>query len=159
MGFCDYLKEIEMACNKCVENGVGACTVKLGEQKYYTGFGLCDTVSIIRHDHNLSIETDIEVRYKTDYPYGRFSGKAAEFAEETAGKDKKIRDFLGPKLPRGARFLTTHQHYNPDNFDPNYVAMHIHAHKSANDLDEAKIIASQMVEAIKKEEIESVLKG
>ena len=156
-GFCDYLKEIEMACNKCVENGIGACTVKLGDQKYYKGFGLVDTVNIIRHDHSLSIETDIEVSYKTDYPYGRFGGKAAEFAEETTEKEKKVRDFLSPKLPIGANILLPHQHYNPDHFDPNFVAMHIHVHKRVEDLDEAKLAVSQLIEAIRPEEIEPIL--
>ena len=154
--FCDYLKEIEMACNKCTENGIGACTVKLAEQKYYKGFGLCDTVSIIRHDHRISIETDIEVRYKTAYPYGRFAGKAAEFAEEQAEKEKGMRDYLAPKLPTGARILLSHLHYNPDNFDPDYVALHIHVHKAVEDLDEAKLAVSQLVEAIRPEEIEPV---
>lgn len=156
--FCDYLKEIEMACNICSEDGIGACTVKLGLQEYYKDFQLYDSISIIRHDHRISIETDIEVRYKTEYPYGRFAGKAMEFAEEYAVKEKSMRDFLSPKLPLGARLLTSHQHYNPDKLDPNYVAMHIHAHKPIEDLDEAKLALTQLAELIKPDEIEAAIK-
>jgi len=156
MSFCNYLKEIEMACHKCVENGIGACTVKLGEQKYYKGFGLSDSVSIIRHDHRISIETDIEVRYPTAYPYGRFGGKATEFAEESIDKEKEMKDYLTPKLPVGARILRSHLHYNPDHLDPDYVALHIHVHKSVADLDEAKLAVTQLVEAIRPDEIEPI---
>jgi len=156
--FCDYLQEIEMACDKCTENGIGACAVKLGTQKYYTGFDLSDTISIIRHDHTLSIETDIEVRYKTEYPYGNYGKKAPDFASEYVQKEKTMRDLLSLKLPTGARILRSHQHYNPDHFDPEYVSMHIHVFERVEDLDEAKIVAKKIIEAINPDEIEAALK-
>lgn len=155
--FCDYLKEIDTKCSTCREDGVAACQIKLGDQEYYKGFELCDTITILRSNHALSVETDIEVKYRTDYPYGRFAGKAAEFATESADKGKRLIDFLQPKLPPGVRLLRHHLHYNPDKLDPNIVALHIHAHKRVEDLDEAKHLASSLAEIIKPSQIETEL--
>jgi len=155
--FCDYLKEADAKCSTCLENGIGSCTIKLGEQDYYKGFQLYDTISIIRHDHDISVETDIEVKYKTKFPYGRFAGKGVQFAIEYADKEKTIRDSLEKQLPLGARFLTSHQHYNPDRFDPNIVAIHLHVHKRVEDLDEAKIIADKLANTILPSKLEALI--
>lgn len=157
-GFCDYLKEISMNCTSCWENGIGACHIKLGEQEYYPKyFQLYDIISIIRHDHAISVETDIEVKYKTKFPYGRFAGKGPEFATEYAEKEKAIRDLLEPKLPIGVRFLAPHQHYTPDKIDPEVVAIHIHVHKAVEDLDEAKHVISKLAEVIVPKELEALI--
>ena len=159
MGFCDYLKEIELKCTPCYENGVGACHVKLGLQEYWPeAFQLYDTIQIIRHDHRITIETDIEVKYHTKYPYGMFAGKGAEFAAEYAKKDKEIKDYLEDKVPDGVRLLSSHQHYNPDKHDPNIVAVHIHAHKQVEDLDDAKLVVEKLAKVIRPPDIEPILK-
>lgn len=159
MGFCDKLKEINMKCTSCYENGIGACHVSLGMQEYYPkDFALKDIIQIIRHDHRLSIETDIEVKYKTEYPYGMFAGKGPEFTAEYADKEKEMKDYLQPKLPPGVTILRSHQHYKPDLSDPNIVAMHLHVHKTVEDLDEAKTLVEQLAKIIKPPEIEKVLK-
>lgn len=158
MGFCDYLKEIETECHSCFENGIGACHIKIGSQKYFPKeFQLWDTVQIIRHDHNITVETDIEVTYKTEFPYGLFAGKGPQFAAEWSKKENAMREFIKPKVPPGTTILNSHQHYKPDKFDPNVVAMHIHAHKSVEDLDEAKLIAHKFVEAIRPREINKAI--
>jgi len=158
MSFCDYLEEISMKCTSCYENGIGACHVKLGLQEYYPEeFALYDQIQIIRHDHTLTIESDIEVKYKTTYPYGMQAGKGAEFAAEYDEKEKEMKSYLEAKLPSGVKFLPSHQHYHPDAHDPNIVAMHIHVHKSVEDLDEAKIVVGKLVETIKPKEIETAL--
>jgi len=160
MAFCDYLKEIKMDCDTCLENGIGACHIRPGTiQKYYEKFKLYDTIQVIRHDHKVAVETDIEVTYTTQYPYGLFAGKGAEFAAEYTEKEVKMRDFLESKLPPGTAFLTSHQHYHPDKHDPNVVAMHIHVYKGVEDLDEAKVIVKKLVETIKPQEIEAAIKG
>ena len=159
MAFCDYLKEIELKCNTCVENSIGACHIRPGTiQKYYEEYKLYDTIQVIRSDHKIGVETDIEVTYKTDYPYGPQSGKGAEFATEWTEKETKVRDFLTSKLPPGTKFMSSHQHYFPDKRDPEVVAMHIHVYKSSDDLADAKVIVGKFVEAIKPAEIESVIK-
>ena len=155
--FCSYLKEIDVKCSTCREDGVGACQIKLGDQEYYRGFGLSDIISIVRHNQRLSIETDIEVKYETNFPYGIFAGKGPEFATEYADKEKAIKDFLGPKLPIGVRFLPSHQHYTPDKRNPEVVAMHIHVHKAVEDLDEAKHVASKLAEIVVPKELEALL--
>jgi len=158
MSFCDYLEEISMKCTSCYENGIGACHVKLGLQEYYPeDFALYDSIQIIRHDHALTVESDIEVKYKTDYPYGIHAGKGPEFAAEYASREKEMREYLEPKLPLGVKILPSHQHYSPDKFDPDIVAMHIHVHKPLEDLDEAKGIMEKLAEIIKPKEIEKVL--
>lgn len=158
MSFCNYLKEIGQVCNTCVENHTSACHINIGLQKYYEGFKLPDTIHIIRHKQGVSVETDIEVTYRTDYPYGRHAGKASEFAAEYDSKEKQMRDYLGERLPSGVQLLRSHQHYNPDSFDPNIVAIHIHAHKAIPDLDEAKVVVDQLVKVIKPREIETAIK-
>ncbi|MBA7687282.1 hypothetical protein ES703_95743 [subsurface metagenome] len=155
--FCDYLKEISTSCSTCQEDGVAACHIKLGEQEYYKGFQLYDTIHIIRHDHALSIETDIEVKYKTKFPYGAFAGKGAEFAAEFTAKEKAIRDSVKSQLPIGAKFLISHQHYNPDKRDPEVVAIHLHVHKVVEDLDEAKHIVEKLVEVIQPGKLEGLI--
>jgi len=158
MGFCDKLKKINMKCTSCHENGIGACHVNVGMQEYYPkDFALYDLVQIIRHDHRLTVETDIEVKYKTEYPYGLFAGKGPQFATEYSGKEKEMRDYLEPKLPPGVTMLRSHQHYKPDLYDPTIVAIHIHIHKSVEDLDEAKYLVEQLAKIIKPPEIEKVL--
>lgn len=158
MEFCDYLKEIEAKCDSCWENGIGACHIKLGTQEYFgKDFGLTDTVQIIRHDHSITVETDIEVTYTTKFPYGRFAGKGIEYAVEYAKKDKAIQDHLATKIPTGVTLLRSHEHYSPDIHDPNRVAIHIHAHKTVEDLDEAKLVAHQLVQAIKPGEINKII--
>jgi len=158
-GFCDYLEEISVKCIPCVENEIGACHIKLGLQEYYPKyFQLYDTIHIIRHDTRLTVETDIEVKYKTDYPYGAFAGKGPEFAGEYASKGKELRDYLEPKLPVGVKILATHAHYNPDKYDPKIVPIHIHVHKLVEDLDEAKDIAQKLAETIKPSEIEAAIR-
>lgn len=159
MAFCDYLKEIKMNCDTCLENGIGACHIQPGTiQKYYQEFKLYDTIQVIRGDHKVSVETDIEVTYNTKYPYGSHAGKGAEFATEYTEKEVKVRDFLEPKLPPGTKFLPSHQHYFPDKHDPNIVAMHIHVYRNVEDLDEAKTTVKKLIETIKPQEIEAVLK-
>jgi len=155
--FCSYLKEIEANCSTCRDDGIGACQIKLGNQDYYKAFGLSDVISIVRHDHSLSVETDIEIKYNTKFPYGSFAGKGPEFATEYADKEKSIRDFLGPKLPMGVHLLTSHRHYNPDKHDPNVVAIHIHAHKLVEDLDEAKYLVGKLSEVIVPQEVEAFI--
>jgi len=86
-----------------------------------------------------------------------FAGKGPEFATEYSRKEKGIKDFLGPKLPIGVRFLPSHQHYNPDKRDPKVVAMHIHVHKAVEDLDEAKHVASKLAEVVVPQELEAFL--
>ena len=155
--FCKYLEEIALKCNVCREDGVAGCTIKLGMQEYYKLFGLSDTISIIRHNSHLSVETDIEVTYKTEYPYGTQAGKGPQFAIEEATKDKTVRDYLEPKLPLGVKLLQSHYHYNPDKHDPEIAAIHIHAHKSVGDLDEAKLLVEELVKTINPEDIEKKL--
>jgi len=155
--FCDYLKEIKVGCAACWENGIGACHVKLGEQEYYPGFGLADSIQIVRHNHRLTVETDIEVKYKTEYPWGAQAGKGAEFAVEQVEKEKRLRDYLEPKLPRGVRLLPLHRHYDPQYHDPKVAVFHIHIHKPVEDLDEAKVLVETLVETIKPREIEAAI--
>ncbi|GAI60619.1 unnamed protein product [marine sediment metagenome] len=82
-GFCDYLKEISVKCLPCMENKMGACHIRLGLQEYYPEeFQVYDIIQIIRHDTRLTVETDIEVKYRTDYPYGALAGKGPEFGRE-----------------------------------------------------------------------------
>ncbi len=157
MAFCDYLKEITAACASCYENGINACHIKLGEQEYYKGFAIYDTIVILRQNHQLAVETDIEVVYKTEYPYGMYAGKGPQFAAEYAKKEKAMRDYLAPKLPSGAKLLSSHQHYSPDRHDPERVAIHIHAHKIVQDLDEAKLVAGSFVQAIKPPELNKII--
>jgi len=157
MSFCKYLKEIKAKCDSCYEDKIGACHISLGSQEYYNGFALSDIIMIIRHNSQLSVETDIEIKYKTDYPYGRLAGKGPEFSSEYSQKEAKLRDYLESKLPPGVTLLRTHQHYQPDVRDPSIVAMHIHAHKSVEDLDEAAFITQKLVEVIKPREIERVI--
>jgi len=157
MGFCDYLNEITAPCASCYEDGIGACHVKLGEQEYYSGFAIYDTITILRSDHQVSVETDIEVTYKTEFPYGMQAGKGPQFATEYGLKEKAMRDFLQSKLPPGTSLLTSHLHYSPDRVDPERVAFHIHAHKSVEDLDEAKIIAEKLTATIRPPEINKAI--
>jgi len=51
-----------------------------------------------------------------------------------------------------------HQHYHPDEFDPNIVAIHIHVHKLVEDLDGAKDVVQKLVETIKPSEIEAAIR-
>ena len=157
--FCEYLEQISVKCSPCVENKVAACHIKLGLQEYYPkDFQLYDTIEIIRHDARLSLYTDIEVKYKTDYPYGAFAGKGPEWERELTRKVDKIREYLGPQLPPGVSFSTFHVHYHPDKYDPNIVPIHIHAHKSVEDLDEAKELVGKLAETIRPGEIEAVIR-
>jgi len=157
--FCDYLEEIAVKCQPCVENKVGACHIKLGLQEYYPkDFCLYDTINIIRYDAQLMVETDIEVKYKTDYPYGRFAGKGPEWARELKGKLSKIRENLEPRLPPGVSFKDFHVHYNPDIYDPNIVPIHIHTHKLVEDLDEAKDVTQKLAETIRPSEVEAAIR-
>ncbi len=158
MSFCNYLKEIGQVCNTCVENHTSACHINIGLQKYYEWFKLPDTIHIIRHKQGISVETDIEVTYKTDFPYGAYAGKGAEFALEYTKKDEEVKDYLKDKLPPSTQFLRSHQHYSPDIHDPDIVAIHIHVHKVVPDLDEAKVTVDQLVKAIKPREIETAIK-
>ena len=103
------------------------------------------------------METDIEVKYKTDYPYGAFAGKGPEWNRECAKEEGKIREYLQPRLPAGVRFSNFHVHYHPDKYDPNIVALHIHVHKTVEDLDEAKDIALRLAETIKPSKIEAAM--
>jgi len=158
MGFCDYLKQINAKCSPCYENSIGACHLKLGTQEYFPSrFELYDSVQIIRHNHRITVETDIEVKYKTKYPYGVQAGKGPEFALEYDRREKEMRDFLEPKLPPGVKLLPSHKHYFPDKLDPNIVAMHIHAHKAVEDLDEGKVVAGKLAGIIIPKEIEAKL--
>lgn len=157
-GFCDYLEEISVKCIPCVENKLGACHIKLGLQEYYPkDFALYDTIHIIRHDTRLLVETDIEVKYKTDYPYGTLAGKGAEFAQEFIKKRGGVKEYLEPRLPAGVRLVEQHQHYHPDKFDPNIVAIHIHTHKLVEDLDEAKELVQKLAKTIRPSQIEAVI--
>ena len=159
MAFCDYLKEIKMKCDTCVENSIRVCHIRPGTtQKYYDKFKLYDTIQLLRHGSLTSVETDIEVTYNTAYPYGYAAGKATEFANEYAHKELEVRNYLIPKLPPGTKFLTTHQHYKPDKHDPNVVAMHIHVYHKAGDLDEAKVLVNKFADIIKPSEIEAAIK-
>jgi len=156
--FCEYLEEISVKCLPCVENKLGACHIKLGLQEYYPKhFQFYDTIHIIRHDTRLTVETDIEVKYRTDYPYGALAGKGPEFAVEYTSKEKELRDYLEPKLPVGVKILPSHKHYNPDKYDPNIVAMHIHVHKLVEDLDGAKEVVEKLAEVIRPGEIEAAI--
>jgi len=156
--FCDYLEQITAKCSRCWENDIGACHIKLSMQDYFPkGFALYDTIQIIRHNGRLSVETDIEVKYKTEFPYGVFAGKGAQFAAEYEKKEKAMSDFLEPQLPAGVKLHRSHQHYSPDKYDPNVVAIHIHAHKAVEDLDEAKLVVSKLSDAIMPKELEALL--
>lgn len=157
--FCDYLEQISVKCAPCAENKLGACHIKLGLQEYYPkDFALYDTIQIIRHDARLTIETDIEVKYKTDYPYGAFAGKGPEWGRECMSKAGKIREYLESQLPPGVSFRAFHVHYHPDKYDPNIVPIHIHVHKTVEDLDEAKDVVGKLAETIKPGEIEKAIR-
>ncbi|MBA7568831.1 hypothetical protein ES708_10566 [subsurface metagenome] len=156
--FCDYLEQISAKCDRCWENDIGACHIKLNMKDYFPKeFALWDTIQIIRHNHRTMVETDIEVKYRTKYPYGRQAGKGPQFEGEYAEREKEIRSFLEPKLPLGVKLLPSHQHYNPDKYDPNVVAIHIHAHKLVEDLDEAKHAVSKLSEVIIPKGLEALL--
>ena len=157
-GFCDYLEESSVKCLPCVENKVGACHIKLGLQEYYPkDFNLYDTIQIIRHNARLTVETDIEVKYKTDYPYGAFAGKGPEWERELMRKAGTIREYLEPQLPPGVSFRDFHVHYHPDKYDPNIVPLHIHVHKLVEDLDQAKDTVRKLAETIRPSEIEAAI--
>lgn len=157
--FCDYLKEATAKCDYCNENKYDLCTIKLGLQPYYAKFKLYDTIHILRTPDRTNVETDIEVTYKTKYPYGIFAGKGKEFAIEEAEKEKALRDYLEPKLPLDTKITNIHRHYYPDRHDPEIAAFHIHAYKRVEDLDEAKLVAEKLAEVIKPREIEQILEG
>ncbi len=158
-GFCDYLKEISVKCLPCMENKMGACHIRLGLQEYYPEeFQVYDIIQIIRHDTRLTVETDIEVKYRTNYPYGAFAGKGPQWERELLGKAGAVRERLEPQLPAGVSLGTVHVHYHPDKVDPNIVAMHIHAHKLVEDLDEAKDVVGKLVEVIRPSKIEAAIR-
>ena len=158
-GFCDYLEEISVKCLPCVENKLGACHIKLGLQEYYPEeFQLYDAIHIIRHDTRLTVETDIEVKYRTEYPYGALAGKGPEWERELTRKAGAVKEYLEPQLPAGVSPGTAHVHYHPDKYDPNIVALHIHVHKTVEDLDAAKDVVGKLVEVIRPGEIEAVIK-
>lgn len=153
--FCDYLGDM---CTKCWENDVKACHVSLGEQEYYEGFKIYDQIMIVRRDGDIGVESDVEVKYKTKHPWGLQAGKGAEFAEEYGRQEKKMREYITPRLPAGTNILTSHLHYFPDKRDPEMVAFHIHVHRRAEDLDEAKLVAQKIVDALNPAEIEEAIK-
>ena len=153
-GFCEYLKKL---CTHCWENNINVCTVKLGEQDYYKGFQLYDTVHITRKGGRYVVETDIEVTYRTKYPYGKQSSKAAEFIDESLEKNLRLRAVLQKRLPQGVYINPSHEHYNPDKHDPERVALHVHVSKSTDDLDDAKLIAERLVQSVNPREIEKAL--
>jgi hypothetical protein len=156
VGFCDYLREATAHCSICHENHLNVCQIKVALQPYYAEYKLYDTVIITRNAYP-GVETDIEVTYKTKYPYGLFAGKAAEFSAEQKRKENAITEYLKDKLPGGATLRMYHLHYNPDKHDPKTVALHIHAAKRTEDLDEAVAVAKQLVEAVRPREIEEVI--
>jgi len=153
--FCDYLGDM---CTRCWENDLKVCHVSLGEQKYYKGFKIYDQIMIVRRDGDIGVESDVEVKYKTKHPWGAQAGKGAEFASEYGRYEKKMRDYIAPRLPAGTHILTSHQHYFPDKRDPELVAFHIHVNKRAQDLDEAKLVAKKIVDALNPAEIEEAIK-
>ncbi|GAI78034.1 unnamed protein product, partial [marine sediment metagenome] len=65
---------------------------------------------------------------------GELAGLGPEFSRELTMKAEKVKGYLEPRLPPGVSPGTAHVHYHPDKFDPNIVAMHIHAHKLVEDL-------------------------
>ncbi|MBA7592736.1 hypothetical protein ES708_34929 [subsurface metagenome] len=77
---------------------------------------------------------------------------------EYASKEKELRDYLEPKLPVGVKILPSHKHYNPDKYDPNIVAVHIHVHKLVEDLDGAKEVVEKLAEVIRPSEIEAAIR-
>jgi len=153
--FCEYLGDM---CTKCWENDLNVCHISLGEQDYYKGFKMYDQIMIVRRDGNVGVESDVEVKYKTKYPWGLQAGKGAEFATEYSRHEKKMRDYIAPRLPAGTHILNSHLHYFPDKRDPEIVAFHIHVHKRAHDLDEAKLVAQKIVNALNTAEIEEAIK-
>ena len=155
-GFCDYLEKISAKCIPCVENKVGACHIKLGLQEYYPEyFQLYDTIHIIRHDTRVTVETHIEVKYKTAFPGRKFT---ADFTDEYITNEHKVKEYLEPRLPHGARLLSLHQHYHPEVAGiEDTVAIHVHTHKLVEDLNEAKNIAQKLAEIIRPSEIEAVI--
>ena len=68
--FCDLLKVLDVKCKPCYDNKVSTCDIKLGEQEYYKGFAMYDTVTIERWGTSLQVQSDIEVTYQTRFPYG-----------------------------------------------------------------------------------------
>jgi len=86
------------------------------------------------------------------------ASQGAQFAVEYAERKKKMRDFLEPKLPLGVKLLQSHRRYSPDNFDPNIVAIHIHARKLVEDLDEVKLVTEGLARAIRPREIETAIR-
>ncbi|MBA7621909.1 hypothetical protein ES703_29279 [subsurface metagenome] len=104
------------------------------------------------------MDTDIEVKYKTEYPWGAQAGKGAEFAIEEMEKVLRIFDFLEPKLPPGVWLMPLHRHYAPEVHDPELVALHIHVHKTLEDLDEAKVLVEKLAEVIRPREIETAIR-
>ena len=153
--FCNYLSGV---CTKCWENDLKVCHISLGEQEYYKGFKIYDQIMIVNRKGNVSVESDVEVKYKTEHPWGAQAGKGAEFAEEYGRYEKKMRDYIAPRLPAGTYIKTSHQHYFPDKKDPEIVAFHIHVHKRAQDVDEAKLVAQKIVGVLKPSEIEEAIK-
>jgi len=154
--FCDYLKKISVKCIPCLENKLGACHIKLGLQEYYSkDFALYDAIHIIRHDTWLTVETDIEVKYKTKFPGEEFT---AEFSDEYITNERKVKEYLEPRLPSGVRLVALHWHYHPEvaGFEDT-VAIHVHAHRLVEDLNEAKDIAQKLAEIIRPSKIEAVI--
>lgn len=154
--FCDYLEQVSVKCLPCVENKVGACHIKLGLQEYYPkDFALYDTIHIIRHDTRVTVETDIEVKYKTAFPERKFT---AEFTDEYITNERKLKEYLEPRLPAGVRLISLHQHYHPEVTGiEDTVAIHVHAHRLVEDLDEAKVLVGKLAEVIRPSEIEAAI--
>jgi hypothetical protein len=156
VGFRDYLRQATASCDICHENKVDVRQIKVALQPYDSDFAIYDTVLITRNAYP-TVETDIEVTYRTEYPYGMFAGKGAEFDAEQKRKEKAISKFLQDKLPVGTVLRPYHLHYSPDKHDPGRVALHIHALKRTEDLDEAVHVAKQLVELIHPQEIEEAI--
>ena len=69
--FCQFLKDLKVDCAVCTESKeISACHVRAGLQEIYKDFASYDTMIIVREGTSTSLETDIEVTYKTKHPYG-----------------------------------------------------------------------------------------
>lgn len=153
----DFCKPFDELCNQCWEDGYACCTVNIGTQEYYKGFQIYDTIQIHQSNHYITVDTDIEVLYKTEFPGGYSAGKMYEFSREQDAKERLIREYLEPKLPKGASLSRFHLHYNPGAHDPKTVALHIHVFKRVEDLQEARSTTWELLEAIKPKEINKIL--
>jgi len=161
--FCSELKQLGADCTRCYEvpgDHWGICEIKGRPQALWGDVvHLLDRI-MINHNHTrkgiTTVETDMEISYKTKYPHGRYGADPAGFTEELMGKEKKLTQLLEGVKPEGATILRHHVHYN-ENARPDRVGLHIHLFYRAEDLADAKRMAVEILHSVKGDEIEQKL--